>query len=478
MVMTLQEEIGESIRITEVLRQNDSESLVEARDLERRVPVVLKVLDLEVVGGADALPSFELEAARAVGFRHRNIATAEPLQRRPTLVFYALNVGYAKTLESVLSAGAPPSFERSIEILQGIAAALDYEHSQGSIHGRLAPEMIFVDADHVLVSGFGGMQGAESYPGNGATLYQAPEQGAWRHEIDGRVDVYALGVIAYQLLSGKRGPRSAPSGASPAEPLRISRNVTLAPGISLHVNDAILRAIAKRPSQRFATAGEFIVALGASQSERVRKAPQEAPNEPVVLTAADIWTRLLDGGPGVPDEAPGETEEMPRVPDEVPRVPDAVRRVPDEVRWVPDEEPRVRRPRLAMLPPFSPRLATALGIGFLCVAGALTIFSVRKKISVPRFPPAFVGTLSHLSPLKVFNKWIVELQPHQPPTPVDSGSASGDVSGPRITSSGVVVENGVLLFPGEKGSDSSGSSRASSGRRTAVNRLITKPTAH
>jgi serine/threonine protein kinase len=452
MVKSLQEEIGESLRIVEVLRQNDSESLVEARDLERHVPVVLKVLDLEVIGGAEALPGFEREAASAVGFRHRNIATAQPLQRRASVVFYALNVGYAKTLESLLSAGPAPSFERAIAILQGIADALDYEHSQGSMHGRLAPEMIFVDGDRALVSGFGGMQDIDLDSGSTATLYQAPEQRAWRQEIDGRVDVYALGVIAYELLSGRRLSRSATSAASSAEPLRISRNAPLAPGVGLHVNEAILHAIAKRPSQRFATAGDFVLALGTSPSEPVDDAPEEPPNEVVVLTAAEIWTRLLDGPPPAVDEAPP---------------PPAV--APPETEWAPPRKPR----RRLVLPP---RFATSFGIGCLCVAGALTIYSVSKRISVQGFQPAFAAALSHLSsPLKAFDKWRVQSQPQQAAPRPDSGLASPH---PGVTKSGVVVENGVLVFPGEKSLKSGGSSRGSAQRRTAAAREITKPTAH
>jgi serine/threonine protein kinase len=439
--------------------------MVEARDLDRHVPVVLRVLDLELVTSPDALSSFEREAARAAGFRHPNIATAQSLQRRANLVFYALDVGYAKSLESLLTGRVPPGFERSLDILQGIAAALDYEHSQGSIHGRLTPGMIFVDDDHVLVSGFGGMQGVESYSGNSATLYQAPEQSAWRQEIDGRVDVYALGVIAYELISGKRLPRLASGAASSAEPLRISRNAALAPGISLQVNEAILHAIAKRPSQRFATAGEFITALGASHAEPRRNVAEETSDETVVHTAAEIWTRLLDGAPREMEEAPRETDEESRETDEEFRETDPAFRVRDAAPWA-------TRPRLPKIPA---RFGTAFGIGCLCVVGALAIFSLSKRISVHRFPSAVMDALSHLpSPLKAFEQWRGEPHPHQAATPGDSGTASRV---PRVTKSGVVVENGVLVFPGEKGSDSSGASRASA-RRRATDRATAKQMAH
>jgi serine/threonine protein kinase len=426
MVTSLQEEIGESIRVVEVLRQSGAESLVEARDLERHVPVVLRVLDLEVVDSLNALPGFEREAARAVGFRHLNIATAQPLQRRESLVFYALNVGYAKTLDSLIATGAPLSFEKSIDILQDIAAALDYELSQGLIHGRLAPDLIFVDDDHVMVAGFGGTQGAESDAGRDATIYQAPEQGAWRQEVDSRVDVYALGVIAYELLSGKRYSASIPAAAALAEPFRISRDVPVAPGVSLQVNEAIMHATAKRPSQRFATAGEFIFALDAAQSEPVKDVPAQEPAERI---------------------ASPRSLTLPRFPS---------------------------RPSLPSLPP---RFGIALGIGCLCVVGALTVFSLRKKIAVPHLAPAISGALSRFTaPLQSVDQWIAR-------TRLDTVEARPDTDAPaspapRATPSGVIVENGVLVFPGERRSATSSGSRGSASRRTAARDLVTKPTAH
>ena len=427
MVTSLQEEIGEGFRVVEVLRQSGAELLVEARDLERHVPVVLKVLDLDVVGGTEALPGFEREAARAVGFRHFNIATAQPLQRRASLVFYALNVGYAKTLESLLCGATPPSFEQSIDILQGIAAALDFEHSHGSIHGRLAPEMIFVDDEHVMVTGFGGSENAEAETESGATIYRAPEQTAWRQEVDARVDVYALGVIAFELISGRRCATLDPASASSAESLRVPRDVPLAAGVSLQVNEAILHAIAKRPSQRFATAGEFIFALDVSQTEPVTAV---ADDDPALRVAS-------------------------RSPRAVPRV--------------------FARPRL---PAFPSRVGLALGIGCLCAFGALTVFSLRKKIAAPNLAPVVSGALNRVSvPVQRLEQWIAGSRLDTVAPRPDSGAPAP--TSPRATTSGVVVENGVPVFPGERGSTSPPSLHGpTSRRRTAARDVDAKPTAH
>ena len=165
-----------------------------------------------------------------------------------------------------------------------------------------------------------------------------------------------------------------------------------------------------------------------------------------------MWTRLLDG-------APRAAEEGAPSPDEAPPVPTA--------------PPLVAR---LHLPRISPRIATSFGIGCLCVVGALTIFSLSKRINVQGFQPAFVSALSHLSsPLKAFEKWRAQSPLHPAAPAADSGIASPH---PAVTKSGVVVQNGVLVFPGEKGLESSNSPRASVRRRTAAAREITKPTAH
>jgi serine/threonine protein kinase len=388
---SLQDRIGDSMRVIQVLRENGAELLVTARDLARHVPVALKVLDLRLATAPDALQRFEREAAGAPELRHFNIATAQPLECRADLAYYALNVGYATTLESLLASGSPPSFEESVAILRDIASAIDYAHAHGTVHGRLAPEMIFVDDDdHVMVSGFDASKGADLASGPGSASYRAPEQCAWRYEIDGRADVYALGVIAFELISGERRPATAPGEFSVAEALSVAREVPLRAGVGLHVNEAIMHAVATRPSLRYSTAGEFISALEGCQPE------------------------------SVPDVV---VEETPAIGLTLPR-----------------------------MPIFTRRVAAAAGIGLLCVFGAFTLFSLRNRIGVPRFPSAFMSSLLRSSSR---GQSIATAPADTTPlaTPTRKSAGAGLSRPGRMTTSGVVVENGVLVFPGESGPD-------------------------
>ena len=410
----LQERIGEGIRIVEVLRQSGAELLISARDLTRHVPVVLRALDLELAVTPEEIHYFERQAAQAVGYRHMNIATAQPLQRGPNLVYYALNVGFATTLASVLDERSPLSFEQSLDILRGIASALDFAHAHGMVHGRLDPKLIFVDGDDVMVAGFVAEQDADSLAATSASPYRSPEQGAWRYEADARADVYSMGVIAFELISGKRVPVLSSAHVAFADPFNLVRDVPLRAGVSLHVNDAILRAVAKRPSSRFATGEDFVYALESSQSTPVAEEPQ------------------LEVAP-------------------------AARAPQSFAPLLPVEPERVARPR---------RMASALGIGALCAIGAFTLLSMRKGIDLPHVSSAIAGTLSRLTTSTEPTDSSILMVPADSPTIL----ASAGVTSHRRragAASGSGVENGEVSSSGANSDSVSAHRRARAARDLA-----------
>ncbi|HSU94661.1 MAG TPA: surface-adhesin E family protein [Gemmatimonadaceae bacterium] len=417
----LQQRLGDDIRVIEVLCASGAELFVSARDLTRHVPVVRRAIDVELVVPAgdltrhvpvvvraldlhldptpEELHFFQLQAARSLGYRHSNIATAQPLQRRGNLVFYALNVGFATMLESVLGDGSQFSFEQSLGILRGIASGLDYAHAHGMVHGRLDPKLIFVDGDDVMISGFVAASDANAVCSIGSTTYAAPEQYAWRYEADARADVYALGVLAFELFSGKRVPDMPSADMSFGDWYTISRDVPLRSGVGLHVNEAISRAVSKRPSARFATAAEFIYALESPRLEPVTTAPEVAPPPRV----AQLHAPLL------------------------PVAPEAV-----------------ARPK---------HVASAIGIGAFCVIGAFTLLSMRKGDGVPDLSSTIAGTLSRLtSGTDAGDSSIVIAPPDTAPAHAKAGTASSRRR--RNATAAVGVENGAISVPGEKGGDS------------------------
>jgi hypothetical protein len=171
-----------------------------------------------------------------------------------------------------------------------------------------------------------------------------------------------MGVIAFELISGKRVPVLSSIHVSFADPFNIARDVPLRAGVSLHVNEAILRAVAKRPSLRFPSGEDFVFALETSRSERATPASVAK----AFATMASATTE-----PAIP--AP-ETTPVPRL-------------TQLQAPLLPIESERVVRPR---------SFASAIGIGAFCVVGAFTLFSMRNSIDIPHVSSAIAGTLSRI----------------------------------------------------------------------------------
>jgi len=275
----LQAQLGDALRILDVLGAHGAEYLLRAHDLERGTDVLLRALVVDPEKESRELWEFERRAEAAARLDHPNIAAASPLQRRDALVYYVATDVKASTVESVLSGGAPLSLGHLFAILRDIAAALDYAHAQGVVHGHLEPSSITVRGNDIAsVSNFGAGRGAPRLRAGRAPAYMAPEQWQQDATIDGRADVYALGVIAFELLSGRRRSMSqSVQGLAIVDPLPLKQDVPLRSGVGLHVNQAIQRAVSKRAMARFATAGELVAALEPKSEPVVQGLPTERP---------------------------------------------------------------------------------------------------------------------------------------------------------------------------------------------------------
>lgn len=170
----------------------------------------------------------------------------------------------------------------AIRLAQGIASALGHAHQHGLVHRDIKPENVMLSDGIALVADFGlvrasaagGDAAAETQAGVtsltranvllGTPQYMAPEQGFGTHPVDGRADLYALGCVLFEMLSGSP-PFSAATvpalllrhAADPVPPLGVVR-----PDVPDAVCRVIEKALAKAPDDRFATAAEFMLALG------------------------------------------------------------------------------------------------------------------------------------------------------------------------------------------------------------------------
>ena len=169
----------------------------------------------------------------------------------------------------------------AVRIATEIAAALDYAHRHGVIHRDIKPENILLHDGSALVADFGialaaskaGTRMTETGMSLGTPQYMSPEQAMGERELDARSDVYALGCVTYEMLTGEP-PFSGPTAQAivakvmTAEPANAT---SLRKTIPEHVADAVHTALQKLPADRFATAAEFSSALGHAGATSARR---------------------------------------------------------------------------------------------------------------------------------------------------------------------------------------------------------------
>lgn len=238
--------------------------------------VALKVLPPQFTFDPEFLQRFEREAKAAAKLKHPHIVTIYDVGEQEGFHYIAMEfVEGVSLVELIRREGALPPV-RAANILAQIASALDYAHALGYIHRDVKPSNILVDAnDHATLTDFGIVKAAEGTRVTksgvmvGTPEYMAPEQ-IRGQGIDARADVYALGVVCYEMLAGR-----VPFQGDTARVLYGHVNEappslrTLNPRVPLVIEQVVGGALAKDPAQRYAHAGEFANALSAAVSATV-----------------------------------------------------------------------------------------------------------------------------------------------------------------------------------------------------------------
>ena len=282
-----------------------------------RDPRIGREVAIKTIKPADQADSGEIEDLRERLFReaqsagrlsHPGIVTIFDVDEQDGLVYIAMELVEGQTLDRCAAAagGGARSLDFAVDLLLQAGAALDYAHRRGIVHRDVKPSNIMISPDGVKIMDFGVARIASSQlTRTGAVMgtpnYMSPEQ-VKGEEIDGRSDQFSLGAIGYELLTGKK-PFQASSLTSTifkivsADPLRPRQ---WNPQISLLLDEAVMRALAKNPDERFAACREFAEAAAAA-AEQMR-----AGGESLVLPAAGVGggeTPTAD--PTQPGAAPG-----------------------------------------------------------------------------------------------------------------------------------------------------------------------------
>lgn len=237
--------------------------------------VALKVLPTDLAQQTEFLKRFEREAQAMKMLDHPHILKLIDSGVQDETHYLALEYIEGDSLHDYLKQQTTLSLDDARPLLQSLAQALDYAHDQGLVHRDIKPSNVMLrtpatgkeEMEVVLMDfGIAKLRDTQSrYTGSGAigTIdYMAPEQILSAREVDRRADVYALGVMAYEMLTGKppfEGGAAQVMFAHLQQPPPDPR--TFKSDLSENTVSALLRALAKTPDDRFATAGEFANAL-------------------------------------------------------------------------------------------------------------------------------------------------------------------------------------------------------------------------
>jgi serine/threonine-protein kinase len=247
-----------------------------AQDLRHDRKVAVKVLrpELAAVIGAER---FLVEIKTTANLQHPHILPLFDSGAIDSFLYYVMPYVEGETLRDRLDREKQLPVGDAIRIAAEVASALDYAHRHGVIHRDIKPENILLHDGSALVADFGialaaskagGTRITETGMSIGTPQYMSPEQAMGERDITSRSDIYALGVVAYEMLIGEppfTGPTAQAIVAKVLtdEPrLLIPRRHTILPDTEA----AILTALEKLPADRFGTAAEFSAALTGSRS--------------------------------------------------------------------------------------------------------------------------------------------------------------------------------------------------------------------
>jgi eukaryotic-like serine/threonine-protein kinase len=249
------------------------------RSLNRQV--VIKVLPPELSSEVSAA-RFKKEIEVAAQLQHPHIVPILAAGSGDGLLWYVMPYVRGESLRHRIKAAGKLPVRDAVRILIEVADALAYAHRQGIVHRDIKPENILLEEGHAVLADFGvaraivaarstNVSGGGNLTGTGMSVgtptYMSPEQAAGESHVDARADIYALGLVGYEMLAGQH-----PFGGSGSVQSMIVAHLTEpAPSVAKlradtppAVNAAIARALAKTPDERFRTAEEFRDALDAA----------------------------------------------------------------------------------------------------------------------------------------------------------------------------------------------------------------------
>ena len=296
--LTIGSVFGRRYEILQLLGEGGMGAVYKARDLEVDRLVALKVIRPELAGNPQVLRRFKQELILTSKITHKNVIRIYDLGQAEGVKYISMEFIAGQDLRTLLRNRTKFKSEEAVRIIQQICRALEAAHSEGVIHRDLKPHNIMVDANgRVSVMDFGI---AHSMEGSGITQtgallgtpeYMSPEQ-ARGTKVDERSDLFSLGIVFYELLTGKT-----PFQADTMLGTLVRRTqeravppVKVDPSIPQYVSDVITRCLATHPEDRYQSATEVLQELETWQPTRQTPLTRVSTRPAPAVPARD-WKR-------------------------------------------------------------------------------------------------------------------------------------------------------------------------------------------
>ncbi len=289
--------------------------LATQRSLERKV--ALKVMAAALAADPSFCERFLREGKTLARLSHPHTVTIHDIGNVGELYYMAMEYLPNGTLKERIAAGLTP--EQGLVYIRQIASALGYAHAQGLVHRDVKPANILFRADGTAVlSDFGiakslddRTQFTQAGFAVGTPSYMSPEQ-ARGQEIDGRADLYALGVVLYEILVGKL-----PYNGTDALSTALAHLTEPLPELPLHhgrYQEVLKKLLAKDPAQRFPDAAALLLALDRLPLEAPKEALEATLIRPAVMSAGQDLAGLTPVSIEIPNAAPQPQSQAVRQP--------------------------------------------------------------------------------------------------------------------------------------------------------------------